>query len=93
MTSMINQCVFHFHMKSAARRISARMRLGAERTLEEQLTEMTALILRLPEVESLLQRAGMNTNTNAAMQEPKAALTLFIKVHAYIQRYIFLPTC
>ncbi|MCI4390597.1 hypothetical protein PGIGA_G00124370 [Pangasianodon gigas] len=48
-----------------------------DRTLEEQLAEMTALILRLPEVESLLQRAGLNTN--AAVQEPKAALTLFIK--------------
>ncbi|XP_017351933.2 protein MMS22-like isoform X2 [Ictalurus punctatus] len=48
-----------------------------DRTLEEQLAEMTSLILRLPEVESLLQRAGLNTN--AAMQESKAALTLFIK--------------
>ncbi|XP_026998662.2 protein MMS22-like [Tachysurus fulvidraco] len=51
----------------------------SERTLEEQLAEMTALILRLPEVESLLQRAGTNANTTAAIQEPKAALTLFIK--------------
>ncbi|KAK3513133.1 hypothetical protein QTP70_003775 [Hemibagrus guttatus] len=49
----------------------------ADRTLEVQLAEMTALILRLPEVESLLQRAGIDTNT--ATQEPKAALTLFIK--------------
>lgn len=56
--------------------------VGTDRTLEVQLAEMTALILRLPEVESLLQRAGINTNT--ATQEPKAALTLFIKVHTYI---------
>ncbi|KAF7692774.1 protein MMS22-like [Silurus meridionalis] len=48
-----------------------------DRTLDEQLAEMTTLILRLPEVESLLLRAGLNTNS--ATQEPKAALTLFIK--------------
>ncbi|KAF5896977.1 protein MMS22-like, partial [Clarias magur] len=48
-----------------------------DRSLAEQLVEMTSLILRLPEVESLFQRAGLNTNT--AVQDPKAALTLFIK--------------
>ncbi|TSN21148.1 Protein MMS22-like [Bagarius yarrelli] len=48
-----------------------------DRAVEEQLTEMTTLILKLPEVDSLLQGAGINTN--AAVQEPKAALTLFIK--------------
>lgn len=55
--------------------------LCTDRTLEEQLAEMTALVLRLPEVESLLQRAGLNTN--ASVQEPKAALTLFVKVHTH----------
>lgn len=63
------------------------MCVGIDRTLEEQLAEMTSLILRLPEVESLLQRAGLNTN--AAMQESKAALTLFIKVHTHTHTPIF----
>lgn len=65
-----------------------------DRTLDEQLAEMTALIFRLPEVQSLLQRAGLNPNT--PMQEPKAALTLFIKVrthtHTHIITFIVLIT-
>lgn len=48
--------------------------------------EMTSLILRLPEVESLLQRAGLNTNI--AVQDPKTALTLFIKVHKISHTHI-----
>ncbi|XP_062843616.1 protein MMS22-like [Trichomycterus rosablanca] len=49
----------------------------ADRDLKEQLCELTGLILRLPEVQSLFQRAGLNTDTAAL--EPKPALSLFIK--------------
>ncbi|XP_026868330.2 protein MMS22-like [Electrophorus electricus] len=47
------------------------------RTLDEQLAEMTRLVLRLPEVESLLQRAGLQPGS--ARLEAKPALALFIK--------------
>lgn len=57
--------------------------VAIDRTLEEQLAEMTALVLKLPEVDCLLQRAGLRTD--AAMQEPKAALTLFVKVQTCTQ--------
>ncbi|XP_060761858.1 protein MMS22-like isoform X2 [Neoarius graeffei] len=67
------RCIVQQHHHNNADTHSSR----TDRTLEEQLAEMTTLVLRLPEVESLLQRAGLNMN--AAIQEPKVALTLFIK--------------
>ncbi|KAI4874982.1 hypothetical protein NFI96_026620 [Prochilodus magdalenae] len=47
------------------------------KVLEEQLAELTRLVLRLPEVESLLQRASLQPT--AGRLEPKPALALFIK--------------
>lgn len=47
------------------------------RNLEEQLAELTRQVFRLPEVESVLQKAGLHS---AAVREPKPALALFIKV-------------
>ncbi|XP_076135532.1 protein MMS22-like [Alosa pseudoharengus] len=49
----------------------------AGRTLDEQLCELTRLVLRLPEVESVLQRAGLQPS--AVKPEPKPALAVFIK--------------
>ncbi|KAM6967442.1 protein MMS22-like [Aplochiton taeniatus] len=47
------------------------------RAVEEQLVALTRLVLRLPEVDSLLQRAGLHTP--ATRLEPVPALELFIK--------------
>ncbi|XP_072317046.1 protein MMS22-like [Eucyclogobius newberryi] len=47
------------------------------RAVEEQLWELTRLVLRLPEVESLLQKAGLQPT--AGKMEPNAALELFVK--------------
>ncbi|KTG45812.1 hypothetical protein cypCar_00002340 [Cyprinus carpio] len=46
------------------------------RNLDEQLAELTRQILRLPEVESVLQRAGLHP---AAAKDPKPAMAVFIK--------------
>lgn len=48
------------------------------REVEEQLCELTRLVLRLPEVDSLLQRAGLQPT--AARLEPTSALEVFVKV-------------
>uniref|UniRef100_A0A8B9LUJ9 Protein MMS22-like n=1 Tax=Astyanax mexicanus TaxID=7994 RepID=A0A8B9LUJ9_ASTMX len=48
------------------------------KVLDEQLAELTRLVLRLPEVDSLLQRASLQAPT-AGKHEPKPALALFIK--------------
>ncbi|XP_066508623.1 protein MMS22-like [Hoplias malabaricus] len=45
--------------------------------LDAQLSEMTRLVLRLPEVDTLLQKAGLQLT--AGKLEPKPALLLFIK--------------
>uniref|UniRef100_A0AAR2IZH9 Protein MMS22-like n=1 Tax=Pygocentrus nattereri TaxID=42514 RepID=A0AAR2IZH9_PYGNA len=45
--------------------------------LDEQLAELTRLVLRLPEIDSLLQRASLQST--ASKLEPKPALALFIK--------------
>ena len=50
------------------------------RAVEEQLAELTRLVLRLPEVDALLQRAGLQPP--AGRLEPSPALELFIKVAA-----------
>uniref|UniRef100_A0AAX7U7K7 Protein MMS22-like n=1 Tax=Astatotilapia calliptera TaxID=8154 RepID=A0AAX7U7K7_ASTCA len=47
------------------------------RAVEQQLCELTRLVLRLPEVERLLQRA--NLNPTATRPEPTAALEMFVK--------------
>ncbi|XP_030225973.1 protein MMS22-like [Gadus morhua] len=49
----------------------------AGRAVEEQLAELTRLVLRLPEVDALLQRAGLQPP--AGRPEPSPALELFIK--------------
>ncbi|CAL8247994.1 unnamed protein product [Lota lota] len=49
----------------------------AGRAVEEQLVELTRLVLRLPEVDALLQRAGLQPP--AGRLEPSPALELFIK--------------
>ncbi|XP_077072871.1 protein MMS22-like isoform X2 [Siphateles boraxobius] len=46
------------------------------RSLDEQLAELTRQILRLPEVESVLQRAGLHPG---AIKDPKPAMAVFIK--------------
>lgn len=46
--------------------------------MEEQLGELTRLVLRLPEVDSLVQRAGLQPT--ASRLEPTSALEMFIKV-------------
>ncbi|XP_041648604.1 protein MMS22-like [Cheilinus undulatus] len=45
--------------------------------LEEQLCELTRLVLRLPEVENLLQRGGLQPT--ATRLEPAVALEMFVK--------------
>ncbi|XP_031596085.1 protein MMS22-like [Oreochromis aureus] len=47
------------------------------RAVEQQLCELTRLVLRLPEVERLLQRASLNPT--ATRPEPTAALEMFVK--------------
>uniref|UniRef100_A0AAY4ALZ9 Protein MMS22-like n=1 Tax=Denticeps clupeoides TaxID=299321 RepID=A0AAY4ALZ9_9TELE len=49
----------------------------ASRTLDEQLVELTRLVLRLPDVESVLQKAGLLAS--AVPTEPRPALAMFIK--------------
>ncbi|MEQ2313952.1 Protein MMS22-like [Ameca splendens] len=47
------------------------------RAVGEQLCELTRLVLRLPEVDSILQRAGLPST--AARGEPTSALEMFVK--------------
>uniref|UniRef100_UPI0037E8E846 protein MMS22-like n=1 Tax=Semicossyphus pulcher TaxID=241346 RepID=UPI0037E8E846 len=47
------------------------------RAVEEQLWELTRLVLKLPEVDSLLQRAGLQPT--ATRIEPTSALEMFVK--------------
>uniref|UniRef100_A0A3Q1FI97 Protein MMS22-like n=1 Tax=Acanthochromis polyacanthus TaxID=80966 RepID=A0A3Q1FI97_9TELE len=47
------------------------------RAVQEQLGELTRLVLRLPEVDSLLQRASLHPT--ATRVEPTAALEMFVK--------------
>lgn len=51
---------------------------SSARAVEQQLCELTRLVLRLPEVERLLQRAKLNPT--ATRPEPTAALEMFVKV-------------
>ncbi|KAM3613898.1 uncharacterized protein V6R79_006727 [Siganus canaliculatus] len=49
----------------------------AGRAMDEQLCEVTRLVLRLPEVDHLLQRAGLQPS--AARPEPTSVLEMFVK--------------
>ncbi|KAM3873679.1 protein MMS22-like [Diretmus argenteus] len=51
----------------------------AGRALEVQLCELTRLVLRLPEVEDLLQRAGLPPSSTTTRLQPSAALELLLK--------------
>lgn len=48
------------------------------RALEEQLCELTRLVARLPEVDGLLQRAGLQAT--ATRLEPTSVMEMFVKV-------------
>lgn len=50
----------------------------AGRVLQEQLRELTRLVLRLPEVDGLLQRAGLQAA--ATKPQPASVLEVFVKV-------------
>ncbi|KAL7842587.1 hypothetical protein SRHO_G00242760 [Serrasalmus rhombeus] len=65
------RCVLQQHLHKS----SDNSRAG--KVLDEQLAELTRLVLRLPEIDSLLQRA--NLQSTASKLEPKPALALFIK--------------
>lgn len=54
------------------------------RALEEQLCELTRLVLRLHEVDSLLQRAGLQPTSTRL--EPTSVLEMFVKVHCCLFR-------
>ena len=43
------------------------------------MSELTRLVLRLPEVESILQRAGLQPGAGSKLV-PRSALEMFIKV-------------
>lgn len=46
--------------------------------MQEQLCEVTRLVLKLPEVDSLLQRAGLQATDTRP--EPTSVLEMFVKV-------------
>ncbi|KAL0984652.1 hypothetical protein UPYG_G00144740 [Umbra pygmaea] len=50
----------------------------AGKALEEQLSELTRLVLKLPEVDSLLQRAELQPGAGGKL-EPRPALEMFVK--------------
>ncbi|XP_042565150.1 protein MMS22-like [Clupea harengus] len=67
------RCVLQQHLHRSTDGTESR----AGRALDEQLCELTRLVMRLPEVESVLQRAGLQPS--AVKTEPKPALAVFIK--------------
>ncbi|KAM9514073.1 LOW QUALITY PROTEIN: protein MMS22-like [Salvelinus alpinus] len=68
------RCVLHQHIHKNPDGIDSR----AGRALEEQLSELTSFVLRLPEVDSLLQRAGLQPRAGGKLM-PRSALEMFIK--------------
>lgn len=48
------------------------------RVLQEQLRELTRLVLKLPEVDGLLHSAGLQAT--ATKPEPASVLEMFVKV-------------
>uniref|UniRef100_A0A7N6AVE8 Protein MMS22-like n=1 Tax=Anabas testudineus TaxID=64144 RepID=A0A7N6AVE8_ANATE len=69
------RCVLQQHLHKNADGVCACV-LPA-RTVEEQLCELTRLVLRLPEVDNLLQRAGLQPTTTRL--ETTSALEMFVK--------------
>lgn len=62
------------------------------RTVEEQLSELTRLVLRLPEVDSLLQKAGSPPKSTSTRLETTSALEMFVKVtHAHGYQHTAAP--
>ncbi|KAJ7985100.1 hypothetical protein DPEC_G00348570 [Dallia pectoralis] len=68
------RCVLQQHIHKNSDGTESR----AGKALEEQLLELTRLVLRLPEVDSLLQRAGLQPGASSKL-EPRPALEMFIK--------------
>uniref|UniRef100_A0A8C9TJ92 Protein MMS22-like n=1 Tax=Scleropages formosus TaxID=113540 RepID=A0A8C9TJ92_SCLFO len=54
-----------------------------DRMISDHLTELTRLVFRLPEVESLLQKARLQSSVR---QEPEPALRVFIKAVGFVYR-------
>lgn len=48
------------------------------RVLQEQLCELTRLVLKLPEVDGLFQRAGLQATVTRP--DPASVLEMFVKV-------------
>ncbi|XP_047455543.1 protein MMS22-like [Mugil cephalus] len=67
------RCVLQQHLHKNADGTDSR----TGRAVEEQLCELTRLVLRLPEVDGLLQKACLNPATTRL--EPSAALEVFVK--------------
>ncbi|KAM9309746.1 protein MMS22-like [Pholidichthys leucotaenia] len=67
------RCVLQQHLHKNSDGTDSR----AGRAVEEQLCELTRLVLRLPEVESLLQRAGLQSTATRLV--PTSALEMFVK--------------
>ncbi|XP_028281327.1 protein MMS22-like [Parambassis ranga] len=67
------RCVLQQHLHKNADGTGSR----TGRAVEEQLCELTRLVLRLPEVDGLLQRASIQPT--AARLEPTSALEMFVK--------------
>ncbi|XP_054638084.1 protein MMS22-like [Dunckerocampus dactyliophorus] len=67
------RCVLQQHLYKCLEGSESR----TDRALEEQLCELTRLVLMLPEVESLLQRA--NLLPSGTRTEPTSALEMFVK--------------
>ncbi|KAF3691565.1 Protein MMS22-like Methyl methanesulfonate-sensitivity protein 22-like [Channa argus] len=67
------RCVLQQHLHKNADGSDSR----TARAVEEQLCELTRLVLRLPEVDSLLQRAGLQLTTTRLETTP--ALEMFVK--------------
>lgn len=66
------------------------------RVLQEQLCELTRLVLKLPEVDGLFQRAGLQATV--ARPDPTSVLEMFVKVTSVerivcriVERYLSLP--
>lgn len=62
------------------------------RVLQEQLCELTRLVLKLPEVDGLFHRAGLQATV--ARPDPASVLEMFVKVtgvERIVERYLSLP--
>lgn len=57
------------------------------RVLQDQLCELTRLVLKLPEVDGLLQRAGLQVTVTRL--DPTSVLEIFVKVTG-VERIVWL---